>query len=299
MSTDQNSTRDRSRDQVRISGGPGAPEPSVGYDEKRVDDLGGAEPHAGAPTDPGTDGTHTASESDSLASTEPGTHATHTTESDPLTSTEPGTHQTHTESDSLAATEPGTHGSHPADTDGTPGFAADPADDTDRAHGRSHSALATDDAATADGLSGKPTITADPTVSGGESAHDHDADHEPHDVEPHSATVSREPGVPATIATAPEPTDIDKPFFDNDLLDVLNTRWKEVQGSFVDNPHDAVTRADLLVSETVEQITTRWSEHQQQLQGRWSRGTDSDTENLRQALRDYRDFFQKLLTLGN
>ncbi|MFC8044231.1 hypothetical protein [Nocardia sp. NPDC057353] len=250
MSTDQNSTRDRSRDQVRISGGPGAPGENTAVTEpsaQRVDDLGTEARHA--PTDPGTDGTHT-------------------------------------------ATEPHAGGTH-----SSTGSAHDPADDTaDRAHDKSHT-VATEDAATADGLSGKPTITAGPTDSG-TAATTHDTT-QAHDAEPHSATVSREPAVPATTATTPESADTDRPLFDRDLLDVLETRWKEVQGSFVDNPHDAVTRADLLVAETLEQITARWTEHQQQLQGRWSRGTDSDTENLRQALRDYRTFFQKLLTLGN
>lgn len=94
------------------------------------------------------------------------------------------------------------------------------------------------------------------------------------------------------------PGDDTAPFLEADQIDRLNARWKELQGAFVDNPHDAVTRADLLLAETVEQLTARWSERQQHLQGRWSRGTDSDTENLRQALRDYRTFFQKLLSVA-
>ncbi|MEV0359054.1 hypothetical protein AB0H71_23655 [Nocardia sp. NPDC050697] len=297
MSTDQNSTRDRSRDQVRISGGPGAPgsttEPSVTEDDRHPDDF-----HAGAPgtrdehapTDPGTDGTHTATSSDvggTHDATASGTHGTHTSTASDVDGTHDATHGTYTSTGSDAD---GTHSST--------GSALDPDDHiAGRSHDEHHSTVVTDDAATADGLSGKPTITADPAVSG-EPSTGHHPDHEPGDVEPHSATVSREPAVPATTATTPESADTGKPLFDRDLLDVLNTRWKEVQGSFVDNPHDAVTRADLLVAETVEQITTRWSEHQQQLQGRWSRGTDGDTENLRQALRDYRTFFQKLLTLG-
>lgn len=271
MSTDQNSTRDRSRDQVRISGGPGAPGetpadtvPSAAHDATRVEELGGGK-HA--PTDPGTDGTHTA-----------GTHSP----------TEPGAHDAHTEAGAPASQADRTHATADA--------ALDRDDTARRSHDDPDARAATDDAASADGLSGKPIVTADPAVPG-EPAADRNDHREPHDVEPHSATVSREPAVPATTATTPAAGD--KPFFDGDLLDVLNTRWKEVQASFVDNPHDAVTRADLLVAETVEQITTRWSEHQQQLQGRWSRGTDGDTEDLRQALRDYRDFFQKLLSLGN
>ncbi|UGT64269.1 hypothetical protein [Nocardia asteroides] len=297
MSTDQNSTRDR--DQVRISGGPGAPgestavtEPSATSHDTTRDDVAGHEPHAGerhAPTDPGTDGTHTASDTD-LTHTPSDTGLTHTASDTDLPHTASDTDRAHTASDT-----DGTHSTTHSD-------GAYTASDSDGAHDKSHSAVVTDDAASADGLSGKPTITADPVVSG-EPTTDHHADHDTTpdlDAEPHSATVSREPAVPATTATTPQSVDTaDKPFFDRDLLDVLETRWKEVQGSFVDNPHDAVTRADLLVAETVEQITTRWSERQQQLQGRWSRGTDGDTEDLRQALREYRDFFQKLLTLGN
>ncbi|MFC8531655.1 hypothetical protein [Nocardia sp. NPDC057227] len=302
MSTDQNSTRDR--DQVRISGGPGAPgestavtEPSASAHDATRDDVDGHEPHAGerhAPTDPGTDGTHTASDTD-LTHTPSDTDRAHTASDTDGTHTASDFDATHTGSDT-DRTHSATHtdGTHsPTHTDGT-----HTASDFDATHDKSHSTVVTDDAATADGLSGKPTITAGPAASG-----DHHSDHDTTpdlDAEPHSATVSREPAVPATTATTPQSADTaDKPFFDRDLLDVLETRWKEVQGSFVDNPHDAVTRADLLVAETVEQITTRWSERQQQLQGRWSRGTDGDTEDLRQALREYRDFFQKLLTLGN
>ncbi|NUS44611.1 MAG: hypothetical protein HOQ24_13100 [Mycobacteriaceae bacterium] len=75
----------------------------------------------------------------------------------------------------------------------------------------------------------------------------------------------------------------------------LRTRWREVQGAFVDDPHDAVSRAAELVTDLVDEVTARYQERTKTLAGQWSGGDHADTENLRTALCSYRDLFDDLL----
>ncbi|WP_067563493.1 hypothetical protein [Nocardia acidivorans] len=76
----------------------------------------------------------------------------------------------------------------------------------------------------------------------------------------------------------------------------LRGQWREVQGMFVDDPKDAVTRADQLVSGTIQALADDFAQRRQQLQQRWQHGNGSDTEELRQALRGYRELFDQLMT---
>jgi hypothetical protein len=76
----------------------------------------------------------------------------------------------------------------------------------------------------------------------------------------------------------------------------LQRRWGDIQSRFVDDPRQAVEAADGLVAELMEALTARFSEHRSVLEAQWQRGDDVDTEQLRRALRDYRAFFEQLLT---
>ncbi|WP_405495269.1 hypothetical protein [Nocardia sp. NBC_00511] len=75
----------------------------------------------------------------------------------------------------------------------------------------------------------------------------------------------------------------------------LREQWREVQGSFVDDPKDAVTRADGLVGDAIAQLTDRCGRRREELESQWSRGDAADTEAMRQALRGYRELFDQLL----
>lgn len=79
-------------------------------------------------------------------------------------------------------------------------------------------------------------------------------------------------------------------------LDRLRTQWREVQVTFVDNPKDAVARADELLGDTIHQLTATYDQRKRELDERL--GDTSDTEGLRQALRGYRAFFDQLLSIG-
>jgi hypothetical protein len=82
----------------------------------------------------------------------------------------------------------------------------------------------------------------------------------------------------------------------NDLAE-LRARWAGVQAAFVDDPKECVQKADVLVSDLVEQLTTGFTQARSRLEEQWSRGKEASTEDLRLALMHYREFFDRLLTV--
>jgi hypothetical protein len=70
-------------------------------------------------------------------------------------------------------------------------------------------------------------------------------------------------------------------------------RWREAQLLFVDDPRAATTNAQHLVTSAIETLTEALNEHRRSLDA-WESG-DSDTERLRQAMRQYRVFFDHVL----
>jgi hypothetical protein len=72
--------------------------------------------------------------------------------------------------------------------------------------------------------------------------------------------------------------------------DEIQRRWHGIQASFVDDPRDAVEKADNLVEEAVSSLTT----HRQELMEHWKNTGQGDTEKLRLALRDYRSLLERL-----
>ncbi|MDV6271632.1 hypothetical protein [Rhodococcus globerulus] len=85
--------------------------------------------------------------------------------------------------------------------------------------------------------------------------------------------------------------------FAEEELSVLRLRWDEVQSGFVDDPRECVQKADGLVSDVVDRLTTGFSEARSRLEEQWARGEEGSTEDLRLALKRYREFFQRLLAL--
>jgi hypothetical protein len=76
----------------------------------------------------------------------------------------------------------------------------------------------------------------------------------------------------------------------------LRTRWMDVQTGFVDEPRQAVEQADGLVAEVMKRLAESFVNEREQLERQWSGGGDASTEDLRQALRRYRSFFDRLLS---
>lgn len=76
----------------------------------------------------------------------------------------------------------------------------------------------------------------------------------------------------------------------------LRTRWQQIQQGFVDDPKQSVLAADGLVAEVMQLLATTFADHKQGLEGQWHRGEEVATEDLRLALRQYRSFFDRLLS---
>lgn len=74
-------------------------------------------------------------------------------------------------------------------------------------------------------------------------------------------------------------------------------RWSAIQGSFVDSPRAAVQNAEELVGDTVQRLSVIFASERARLEADWSQGNDVSTEGLRLALRRYRSFFDRLLSV--
>lgn len=83
--------------------------------------------------------------------------------------------------------------------------------------------------------------------------------------------------------------------FPPDELQNFRSRWDKVQTSFVDEPRTAVEQADGLVANIVKRIAEQFASEREQLEKQWDRGENVNTEDLRQALKRYRAFFDRLL----
>ncbi|MDT5015140.1 MAG: hypothetical protein QOD39_1300 [Mycobacterium sp.] len=101
---------------------------------------------------------------------------------------------------------------------------------------------------------------------------------------------------PESSRAGTEPS-TDESLLAEDDLSGLRSRWDDVQTAFVDDPAECVSKADELVAEVVDQLTAGFSETRSRLEAQWARGEDASTEDLRLALRRYREFFQRLLAV--
>ena len=78
------------------------------------------------------------------------------------------------------------------------------------------------------------------------------------------------------------------------------TRWDAIQTGFVDEPKRAVQEADALVAQVIKRLSEVFADERTRLEQQWGHGDGADqisTEDLRLALRKYRSFFERLLTL--
>jgi hypothetical protein len=89
----------------------------------------------------------------------------------------------------------------------------------------------------------------------------------------------------------------DGPLFREEELQGFRSRWDQVQASFVDEPRLAVEQADGLVANMVKRLAEEFSTARADLEKQWDTGADVSTEELRQVLRRYRSFFNRLLPI--
>lgn len=101
---------------------------------------------------------------------------------------------------------------------------------------------------------------------------------------------------PQPVAVSSQPTQPNALFPDDELKN-FRSHWDQVQTSFVDEPRIAVEQADSLVANVVKRIAEQFASEREQLEKQWDCGENVNTEDLRQALKRYRAFFDRLLTV--
>jgi hypothetical protein len=85
--------------------------------------------------------------------------------------------------------------------------------------------------------------------------------------------------------------------FDPDLSQDLRLHWSDVQIGFVDDPKRAVQQADELVALVMKRLAESFARQRAEIEAGVNAGEQTSTENLRVALRRYRSFFERLLSL--
>ena len=87
------------------------------------------------------------------------------------------------------------------------------------------------------------------------------------------------------------------PLFSSGEANELRSRWDAIQVGFVDEPRHAVELADNLVAGTMKRLAEIFAVERSKLEGQWDQGENVSTEDLRLALRRYRSFFSRLLSV--
>jgi hypothetical protein len=87
------------------------------------------------------------------------------------------------------------------------------------------------------------------------------------------------------------------PLFEEVETNDLRERWQRIQGEFVDDPRASVEKADRLVASAIQRLTEIFTAEKSTLEETWSRGSEISTEDMRQALRRYRSFFDRILAI--
>ncbi len=87
------------------------------------------------------------------------------------------------------------------------------------------------------------------------------------------------------------------PLFENGEVELFRARWQEIQSRFVDDPNISVKDANELVANVIKIITSAFADKRIDLENQWKQGDKVSTEDLRVALKRYRAFFDRLLSL--
>ncbi|GAB1817661.1 hypothetical protein [Herbidospora sp. RD11066] len=115
-----------------------------------------------------------------------------------------------------------------------------------------------------------------------------------------AAFTSREAADEAHRDTTGDLADVRETGFDKSEFDRAETttvedidfdeRWRDIKAAFVDDPRESVEKADVLIDEALSALTGK----RQSLVDQWKNSGTNDTEQLRLALREYRDLFDRL-----
>lgn len=87
------------------------------------------------------------------------------------------------------------------------------------------------------------------------------------------------------------------PLFEENEASGYRTQWEAIQAGFVDEPRAAVEQADALVAQVMKRLAESFASERSTLEQQWDKGGELTTEDLRVALKRYRSFFERLLSL--
>ena len=104
-------------------------------------------------------------------------------------------------------------------------------------------------------------------------------------------------GSSAGTAAAPALEESAAPLFSPEETKEFQARWDAIQASFVDDPRGVVKQADNHVAVTMKRLAEMFAAERARLEDQWDRGDNVSTEDLRLALRRYRSFFGRLLSV--
>lgn len=91
-------------------------------------------------------------------------------------------------------------------------------------------------------------------------------------------------------------TGADQPLFKHDHQEKVILRLQQAVTGFVESPQRAVEEADAAFDQVVTELTDALDERRRALRAGWQgRSTETGTEELRIALKDYRDITERLL----
>ncbi|AYG79114.1 hypothetical protein DWB77_01224 [Streptomyces hundungensis] len=120
--------------------------------------------------------------------------------------------------------------------------------------------------------------------------------HTPRPRNPASTTDPRTPftdsdGLPRTAGFEPR-------LLPAGARDKLSVRLQQAVNNFIDSPRHAVEEADATFDDVVGRLNGALGERQRALRANWqSQDTQAETEDLRVALREYREITERLLQM--
>ncbi len=106
---------------------------------------------------------------------------------------------------------------------------------------------------------------------------------------------SARPGLEAMESGAPDSTGAVASHTLLPNAEPFRRRWESVQVGFVDDPVQAVDDAEALVSSVMNELVAGFRAQRERLEAYRSNGNETSTDELRDAFRRYRDFFERLL----
>lgn len=116
--------------------------------------------------------------------------------------------------------------------------------------------------------------------------------------EERTAERTNESRSPRKVNNTPAREDDFIALFENDEAERFHSQWLDIQSRFVDDPRASVEEADELVAAVIKSITRSFADRRISLENQWKSGeNNTSTEDLRIAIKRYRSFFNRLLSL--